>query len=286
MLGGVTEVKSTGWRIGDLEFRPDTGELRPVGGGANGEYERLAPQPAQLLELLASRGGELVTREEARDLLWPDTHVDLDQSLSFCIRQIRAALGDSASRPRWIETLPRRGYRLLCEAAPLESEVGTVLRPGARARAATVVALLAVAAVAGWWAARPTASRVRLAIMPFELAAPDGALTDALAGVSETVLAELVEGGGLAVVGPRSTREYEGSPFPDLDRLAAELDVDYVLNARFLDAERNALLLVELIRLSDRAHPWAHRYAPPWRWRETAEEISSRVSAAIAADRR
>ena len=80
---------------------------------------KLAPQPFKVLELLARRGGEVVTRDEIRDHVWRgDTFVDFEQGLNFCIRQIREALGDTADAPRFIETLPRRGYRFLMPVEP------------------------------------------------------------------------------------------------------------------------------------------------------------------------
>ncbi|HJX26517.1 MAG TPA: winged helix-turn-helix domain-containing protein, partial [Thermoanaerobaculia bacterium] len=95
--------------FGDLELHLDSGELFRAG-----ERVKLQPQPAKVLEVLASRSGEVVSREEIRRLVWgEETFVDLDASLNFCIKQIRQALGDSALAPRFVETIPRRGYRFL-----------------------------------------------------------------------------------------------------------------------------------------------------------------------------
>src|SRR5262245_17888328 len=92
-----------------FELSPGTGELRQ-----RGDLIKLAPQPFKVLELLARRSGEVVTRHEIRDHVWHgDTFVDFEQGLNFCIRQIREVLGDTADAPRFIETLPRRGYRFL-----------------------------------------------------------------------------------------------------------------------------------------------------------------------------
>ena len=96
-------------RFAAFELHPAAGELRQ-----RGEVLKLAPQPFKVLELLARRRGEVVTRAEIRDHVWSgDTFVDFDQGLDFCIRQIREALGDTADAPKFIETLPRRGYRFL-----------------------------------------------------------------------------------------------------------------------------------------------------------------------------
>ena len=92
---------------------------------------KLAPQPFKVLELLARRSGDVVTRPEIRDHVWSgDTFVDFEQGLNFCIRQIREVLGDTADAPRFIETLPRRGYRFLMPvtgAQPVQSDRPTRL---------------------------------------------------------------------------------------------------------------------------------------------------------------
>ena len=91
-------------------FELDTaaGELR-----RQGDRVKLPPQPFRVLELLVRRGGEVLTRADIRERIWSDSFVDFEQGLNFCIRQIREALGDTADAPRFIETLPRRGYRFL-----------------------------------------------------------------------------------------------------------------------------------------------------------------------------
>src|SRR5258708_409414 len=92
-----------------FELDPSKGELRQ-----RGDLVKLAPQPLKVLEILARRAGEVVTRQEIRDHVWcGETFVDYEQGLNFCIRQVREALGDTADAPRFIETLPRRGYRFL-----------------------------------------------------------------------------------------------------------------------------------------------------------------------------
>jgi DNA-binding winged helix-turn-helix (wHTH) protein/TolB-like protein len=102
------------YRFGLFEFDDRAGILtrsdRPVA---------LEPQPARALALLLSRAGDLVTREEMRAQLWgADTHVDFDRGLAYSIGQLRAALGDSADNPRFIQTLPRRGFSFV---APVDS---------------------------------------------------------------------------------------------------------------------------------------------------------------------
>jgi DNA-binding winged helix-turn-helix (wHTH) protein/Tfp pilus assembly protein PilF len=103
-------------RFGPFELRRDgeSGELR-----RDGEPVKLQPQPLKVLALLASRPGEVVTREEIQHQVWNgDTFVDFEHGVNFCIRQIRSALGDSARTPHYVETLPRRGYRFVARIEP------------------------------------------------------------------------------------------------------------------------------------------------------------------------
>lgn len=110
----------------EFELSLDSGELR-----RSGQPVKLQPQPARVLEILASRSGEVVTRDEIRCLVWGEgTFLDADASLNFCIRQIRRALGDSADEPRFLETIPRRGYRLL---PPVRLEEHPETAPGLEA---------------------------------------------------------------------------------------------------------------------------------------------------------
>ena len=111
-------------RFGSFELDLATGELRK-----SGVRIKLQEQPFQVLRALVERPGEVVTREELRERLWPgDTFVEFDDGLNTAVRKIRQALGDSADNPRFVETLPRRGYRFI---APVQTEqLGGVKQPG------------------------------------------------------------------------------------------------------------------------------------------------------------
>src|SRR5712671_644776 len=96
-------------RFGVFELDTTTGELRK-----SGMLLKLQPQPAKVLVLLASRPNELITREQIKEALWgQDTFVDFEQGLNSCARQIRTSLGDDPDNPRFIQTVPRRGYRFI-----------------------------------------------------------------------------------------------------------------------------------------------------------------------------
>lgn len=109
------EPSPIGFRFGVFELDLDAGELRK-----DGRLIRIRNQPLRVLALLLTRPGAVVTREDLHKELWhPDEIVDFDQGLNHSIREIRAILGDDADSPRFIQTLPRRGYRFLAEVRPL-----------------------------------------------------------------------------------------------------------------------------------------------------------------------
>jgi Tol biopolymer transport system component/DNA-binding winged helix-turn-helix (wHTH) protein len=145
-------------RFGDFEADLRSGELRKAG-----VKLKFGGQPFQVLAILLEQPGEVVTREELQKRLWPDTFVDVDHNLNTAINKIREVLGDSAESPRFVETLPRRGYRFIAElerpaepvAAPLVEPVVTVEPDrGSESRklwwkiaaAALIVAIIAVMA--------------------------------------------------------------------------------------------------------------------------------------------
>lgn len=118
----MTRDDSSMLRFADFEFDVRSGELR-----RGDAVTRLEPQPARVLALLVEHRGEVVTRTEIQNRVWSgDTFVDFEHGLNYCIARIRTALGDSASEPRFVETLPRRGYRFI---APVHTP------PAARAQA-------------------------------------------------------------------------------------------------------------------------------------------------------
>jgi DNA-binding winged helix-turn-helix (wHTH) protein len=111
--------------FGSFEVDLPAGELRKAG-----KRLKLTGQPFQILSILLEHAGEVVTREQLQNRLWPDTFVDVDHNLNTAVNKIREVLGDSAESPRFVETIPRRGYRFIGEireqpvvATPLSSEV-------------------------------------------------------------------------------------------------------------------------------------------------------------------
>src|ERR1700760_2513535 len=105
-------------RFGTYEVSLQSGEVRK-----SGLRIRVQQQPLKLLEVLLERPGEVVTREELRSRLWPDESFgDFDQAVNIAIAKLRSALGDSAENPRYIETLPKRGYRFIADVSVLDAD--------------------------------------------------------------------------------------------------------------------------------------------------------------------
>src|SRR5262245_47210181 len=108
--------------FGEYELDPRTRELR-----RRGRRLRVEQQPIQILSLLVAAAGEVVTREEVRDAVWaPHTHVDFDRGINKAINRLRQVLGDVSRRPRFIETVPRCGYRFLAAVARVSTAVRAI----------------------------------------------------------------------------------------------------------------------------------------------------------------
>ena len=256
----------TRYRFGDYRLDDATGELT----GPEGS-RRLEPQPARVLALLLQSAGELVPGEALHREIWGDAHIARDEGLAYCIRQVRAALGDQAATPRFVETLPRRGYRFLvpvevvAEGTPEDPPGGKAARPALAAAWWIAGALLGVALLAALPALRqrdphpavPThPAPIRLAILP--LAPPDGPPSAYDRELGRALVAALTAAGAgrLEVVGPATT----GAVDPrrrSQPELAGELGVDYVLSGgASTDGE---IAFLQLIRGADGAHLWARR---------------------------
>lgn len=269
--------------IGEFEFDPATGELRREG---DVEPQRLGPQPAALLGLLIAKQGSVVTREEIRAQLWPEVSVDFDASLHHCVRQVRAAFGERATDTRYVETIPKRGYRLKCAATRIEAPspaLEPTSLPPLRSRRRTLAILAGLGATGlgvlalAWSRSRP--KPIRLAILPFD----DPEMTEATAAAAgrlgERVLAELTD--RLAehadVVGPRTTGPLRERGL-SLAEIASQLEVAYVVNARFTGTRVEPALLIELIRSDDGKHVWVHFYDQPDQWEGASAQIIEGVA--------
>src|SRR6266404_9335957 len=239
-------------RFGEFELEPKSGELRKAGVPV-----KLQPQPLRVLVLLASNPGELVTREEIQQAIWEGvTFVDFEHGLNFCIKQIRAALGDNAQSPRFIETLPRRGYRFIAEvdqnsketsqivaASTLDSKTARTLEtgisieekslahPGSSGAGSRVVRAAAIAItmllIAGGYIAwkllgnSPLSSRgkVMLGVMPFENLSGDPEQEYLSDGMTEELIAQLgsLQPARLGVIARTSAMSFKRGKRGNLD---------------------------------------------------------------------
>lgn len=131
-------------RLGFADFELDLGTGELLRDGRAVQMER---QPARVLTHLASRAGHLVTRDELRDVVWGrGTFVDFDRGLNYCIRHIRVVLGDDARAPRFVQTVPRQGYRFIATVSSAANRAPAP-RPPRRRRGGAVAAVAACAAI-------------------------------------------------------------------------------------------------------------------------------------------
>jgi len=265
-------------RFGPFDFDPDSGELWSEDGGRHA-VGRLPPQPARLLAHLIARRPDIVSQEEIRELLWAGVSVEFEESLHSCVRKIRGMLGDSATAPTYIETVPKRGYRFI-GAMPADTDRPEPVQAPMPASARTgpwrwLVLAAALLVVVLGLAARSGVAPVpqRIAVMPFEPVAADSALTPGN-GLAEAIVSQLVarRGPPMEVIGPTTTEAYAGR----LSTLIADFHIDYVINGRESTGPAGPRVLVEIIRASDGAHVWV-RYLDELPASEAAELIASAV---------
>ncbi len=217
---GVRTAGDSVCRFGDYELDRRTLELRK-----SGQKIKLAPQPARVLGLLASRPGELVARDEIRREIWGDgTFVDFERNLNYCLNCIRAVLGDTAQSPRYIETLPRRGYRFI---APVERQ-----RPFAE----------------------PT-----LAVLPFANLNADPAQEYFADGITDALITELARIPAVRVISRQSVLHLKGSN-RKLDEIARDLSVDGVVEGAVLHEGMRVRVTAQLILMDPERHVWAQSY--------------------------
>lgn len=257
---------------------------------------RLQPQPARVLAVLVERAGEIVSREELRQTVWAgDTHVDFERGLNFCIAQIRSALGDSADSPRFIETLPRRGYRFVApvrrvdaepaapapESQPLPRVRPRPVRPGVLALAA----LASVIVLATLLASRGSSdSPVRVAVLPFDNETGVDTYTGLAQGIADATVARLAAPGRvdrLAVIGNSATLRRPRA-FRDLKDIGEAVNAEYVVLAQVKRDESRVRLIAHLIRVRDEAHVWAQTFDRPAFTLDVQAEIAEAIASAVA----
>jgi DNA-binding winged helix-turn-helix (wHTH) protein/TolB-like protein len=303
-------------RFAEFEFDERAGELRQ-----NGTTARLEPQPARVLALLVERAGEVITRAELQQRVWSgDTFVDFDRGLNYCIAQIRDALGDSATEPRFVETLPRRGYRFIAPVGPRDYDgerghpraaVGDgpttadhrslggrgqpVPQTSPRKDIPAIYAFSAVAVVVALIAgasvlmARRDATktkpdtRVRLAVVPFDNETGVAEYDRLAQTLSDATVARLArDPDRLAVIGNAAVLRVPRN-FRDLIAMGSSLGVGHVILGQVQQIDGQLRITTHLIRTSDQTHVWAQRFEPsPSDAGHLDRVVSEAVAGAIA----
>lgn len=259
-------------RFATFELDLSAGELHKAGARV-----RLQDQPFRLLAALLERPGELVTREELCGRLWAsDTFVDFENSLNNAVNRVRAALGDAADRPRFVETVGRHGYRFIApvETVPPSTPITPALPSKSpetaptRVRRRTVVASLAflaallVAAVAwqGWRSRQPYAGPIRsLAVLPFDNLSSDAEQEYLADGITDALITELAGIRSLRVISRQSVIRYKDSAKP-LPEIARELGVDGIVEGAVHRSGSRVRVSAQVIHGSRDQHLWARNF--------------------------
>ena len=267
---------------------------------------RIQQQPLQILLILLERAGEVVTREELRHALWPaDVNVDFDRSLNKAFVKLRDALDDSATSPRFIETLPRVGYRFIAavEAAPPVTpptiiDTKPVEPPARRFHRLLVFAIPSAVVIAllllGIWfrTGNESGAPIRsLAVLPLEnLSGAPG--QDYFAdGMTDELITEFAQVGSLRIISRTSVMQYKATR-KTIPEIGKELGVDAVLEGSVARSGNRVRITAQLIDARSDKHLWANRYEGEFRdvlamqdavARDVVEKIRLRLSVEQAA---
>jgi DNA-binding winged helix-turn-helix (wHTH) protein/TolB-like protein len=262
------------FRFGWFQFDSATGELRREDAPVH-----LQAQPAQVLGCLLARAGQVISRQELCEAVWgAETFVDFERGLNFCIAQVRAALGDDSNTPRFVRTIPRRGYQFI---APVEqiapsAQIADLPEPPApplfsavhRSPARLIVLLSAACLLLGvafgtaWWlrSTQQTAQIPIVAIVRFDNETGDPAATHFSDALTDDVTERLVaqSQGRYRVIGnarilrlPREQR--------DLVSISSSLRAGYVVLGQVQRSGPRTRILAHLIRMPDQTHLWVAR---------------------------
>jgi TolB-like protein/DNA-binding winged helix-turn-helix (wHTH) protein len=258
------------YRFGEFELDIRLGELRK-----RGVRLPLKGQPLQVLAVLLQHSGELVTRDDLREQIWPaDTFVDFDHSLHNAIARLREVLGDSAQTPRFVETLPRRGYRFIGKIEESErnfdEQMDCTRVPLNAIRNLTMtfaVSLLAFAAIAAGVRVNRLSAPERLkrsairsvAVLPFENLSGDPAQEYFADSMTEELITDIAKENSLALISRTSVMRYKGAT-TTLPEIARELKVDGIVEGSVVRAGNNVCIRVVLVYAPTERHLWAETY--------------------------
>jgi TolB-like protein/DNA-binding winged helix-turn-helix (wHTH) protein/Tfp pilus assembly protein PilF len=298
-------------RFGTYELSLQSGEVRRAG-----LRVRVQQQPMKLLEVLLEHPGEVVTREELRSRVWPnESFGDFDQALNIAIGKLRNALEDSAENPRFIETLPKRGYRFIAEVSvrdagarpkvqesvagnlpgsqekktePGHTLQGAGLAVGPKRRVwptgRVIVALafvlsLSILSVWLFHSRAPAPAGIQsLAVLPLENLSGDASQNYFADGMTDELITDLAQISALRVISRTSVMVYKGARKP-LPQIAHELNVDAVVEGTVLRSGDQVRITAQLIEASTDKHLWSQSYEGELR---DTLALQSRVASAIA----
>jgi TolB-like protein/DNA-binding winged helix-turn-helix (wHTH) protein len=261
-------------KFGVFEVDLEGGELRK-----SGVRQRLTGQPFEVLRLLLERPQQVVTREELQKHLWPqDTFVDYDLALKKAINRIREVLGDDAESPRFIETIPRRGYRFIAPvnangdlAAVVQLPAAEVQQPHRSRKlallsgigaSALVVAALGVMSGKLFWrgpAARAAPEIRSLAVLPLQNLSADPAQEYFSDGMTDALITDLAQIGSLKVISRTSSMRYKQTK-KSLPEIARELNVDGIVEGTVQRSGDRVRITAQLIHGATDKHLWANSY--------------------------
>jgi TolB-like protein/tetratricopeptide (TPR) repeat protein len=246
-------------RFGVFEVDLSSGELRK-----QGIRVRLQDQPFQILVLMLDKPGEVVTRDEIRRRLWPDgTFVDFEHSLNAAIKRLRAALGDSAENPRFVETLHRRGYRFI---APVNG----------------IVPRYIMSERAGEWSKSAT-RKCRILVLPFVNLSTEPEQEYFSDGLTEEMIAQLgrIHPRQLGVIARTSALLFKRAG-KTVAQIGHEMDVTHVLEGSVRWDAGRVRITAQLIETEGQTHLWADSYERSFQDSLTVQsEVASRIAGAL-----
>jgi len=274
-------------RFGPYEVDVYAGQLRK-----NGIKLHIQDKPLRLLGVLARRQGKLVTREELQKELWPgQTFVEYEDGLNTVVKKLRETLSDNPEKPRFVETIPRRGYRFIAAvqevtdrpvvgargdaelepaaaATPIQVAVREGRKPFRWAPALALAVVVAVSAYLAWRHFRPRPQPVprsaMLAVLPFQNLTGDVGEEYVSDGFTEEIISQLgrLNHDQLRVIARTSMMTYKGSNKP-IKEIAQELGVNYVLEGSIRKTGDGLRVTAQLIRADNQTHLWAREYDRP-----------------------
>src|SRR5262249_42299183 len=223
-----------------------------------------------------ARAGELVTREQLKEEIWgQETFVDFEHGLNLCIREIRAALNDDAEAPRYIETLPRRGYRFIMPAegtaetispqSPPPQDAVSKLRLRSVVMSLATIALLGFAVLAWQHTVSPPAVRSgpvhieSLAVLPLENLSKDPEQEYFADGITDALITDLAKIHALRVISRTSVMQYKSKRKP-APQIAQELNVDAIVEGTVMRSGDRVRITAQLIEAPRDRHLWAETY--------------------------